>query len=235
MWWCSLGTGDLYWTGGMIMADEAAMAARPDHLLWLNDDVELAAGALTMLIDAAQKTKSEAIIVGTTVDSDSNAATYGGYRRSGRPLDLELVEPNGQLQPVSTMNGNVVLIPRAVRERVGTLDSRFQHNMSDMDYGFRAFQAGLEIVVAPEAIGRCKKNEVKGKWRDPRVPLHERVPSRELVQRAAAHPMAALHDPAHRLVVAPLFRWPIPARYVRNPEYTMTCLLESRRQQDPVA
>ncbi len=44
------GTGELYWTGGMIMADEAAMADRPDHFLWLNDDVELTDGAIALLI-----------------------------------------------------------------------------------------------------------------------------------------------------------------------------------------
>ena len=77
------GTGELYWTGGMIMADEAAMAGRPDHLLWLNDDVELADGTITMLIDVGARDGNEAIVVGTTVDPDSREATYGGYRRLG--------------------------------------------------------------------------------------------------------------------------------------------------------
>ena len=60
------GSGELYWTGGMVTADRAAMASRPDHLLWLNDDVELTDGAITMLIDSAHATRSEAIVVGTT-------------------------------------------------------------------------------------------------------------------------------------------------------------------------
>ncbi len=73
------------------------------------------------------------------------------------------------------MNGNVVLVPRGVRERVGTLDRRFQHNMSDMDYGFRAVKAGFEIVISPQAIGQCRKNATKGRWSDPTVPLDERI------------------------------------------------------------
>lgn len=169
------GTGNLYWTGGMLLADAAAMADDPDYLLWLNDDVELADGAIASLIDTARNLGDKSIVVGATVDPDSGAATYGGYRRFGRPLDLQLVEPNGELQRVDTMNGNVVLVPRMVRERVGALDGRFQHNMSDMDYGFRAVRAGFDIVVAPETVGACRKNTSKGKWGDPTVPLQERI------------------------------------------------------------
>ena len=76
---------------------------------------------------------------------------------------------------MTTMNGNVVLVPRSVREQVGPLDGRFQHNMSDMDYGFRAVKAGFDIVVARQAIGTCRKNIEKGKWSDPTVPLSERI------------------------------------------------------------
>jgi GT2 family glycosyltransferase len=169
------GTGDLYWTGGMSVADQAAITHRPDLLLWLNDDVELADGAIAMLLDSALETRQMAIVVGTAVDPDSKMATYGGYVRLDRPLNLELVQPNGQLRRVDTMNGNVVLVPLAVRDRVGPLDMRFQHNMSDMDYGFRARKAGVEVVVSPRVVGTCGKNPEKSTWSDPTVPLGQRL------------------------------------------------------------
>jgi GT2 family glycosyltransferase len=171
------GTGELYWTGGMMLADEAAMAGRPDFLLWLNDDVELHEGAIELLINSAERTGKNAIVIGTTIDRDSKVPTYGAYQRTGRPLDLELITPNGTLQRADTMNGNVVLIPRTVRERTGSLEARFTHNMADMDYGFRAVDAGFDIVVAPTPVGACRKNTEKASWSDPEVPFRHRIRS----------------------------------------------------------
>tara|TARA_R110002110_G_scaffold89333_4_gene232850 strand:- start:1246 stop:2082 length:837 start_codon:yes stop_codon:yes gene_type:complete len=169
------GSGSLYWTGGMMLADEAAMAERPDLLLWLNDDVEFHDGAIELLINSAERTGNTAIVIGTTIDPDSKAPTYGAYRQTGGPLDLELIAPNGTLQHADTMNGNVVLIPRTVRERIGPLEGRFTHNMADMDYGFRAVDAGFDIVVAPTPVGACRKNTAKASWSDPEVPLRQRI------------------------------------------------------------
>jgi len=170
------GSGDLYWTGGMFMADKFAMTDQPDYLLWLNDDVELYGDAMDVLIRAAQRTENRAIVVGAVVDPDSKTVSYGGFRSSGkRPLDLELMRPNGHIQRAYNMNGNVVLMPRYVRERVGPLDTRFRHNMADMDIGFRAALAGIELVLAPKVIGRCRLNSNKGDWFLPRIPLRDRV------------------------------------------------------------
>ena len=45
------------------------------------------------------------------------------------------------------MNGNVVLISRAVVQRVGNIDPAFQQ-MGDYDYGLRARAAGCSVWVA---------------------------------------------------------------------------------------
>ncbi len=44
------GTGHLYWSGGMRVAQQAAVLSDPDYLLWLNDDVELEPEALATLL-----------------------------------------------------------------------------------------------------------------------------------------------------------------------------------------
>jgi len=171
------GTGSLYWTAGMHLADAEAWVSRPDYLLWLNDDVQLDPHAVRMLLDATTQAGNNSIIVGPTSDPMTGRASYGGYVRRNlkRPLVMERLEPDGSLQPLDTMNGNVVLIPREVRDVVGPLDVRFSHNMADMDYAFRAREAGIGVVLAPKFVGTCSPNPSKTRWSDGSVPLRERL------------------------------------------------------------
>lgn len=170
------GTGDLYWTGGMLIADTAARQSRPDLLLWLNDDVDLNKNALRVLLDAADATHHKAIVVGAVSGPFTDVSTYGGYRRPDprRPMEIVRVEPTGQVESLDTMNGNVVLVPAAVRESLGPLDGQFSHNMADMDYGYRALKAGWKVVLASAFIGRCLPNLGKRTWQDPEVPIRTR-------------------------------------------------------------
>lgn len=171
------GTGELYWTGGTCAADAQAWLTDPDFELWLNDDVHLDLTAVQTLVDAAHVSDNRAVIVGSCVDPETGVPSYGGYRRLNprRPLELSRVAPTGQLEPLDTMNGNVVLVPSAVRQSIGSLDRRFSHNMADLDYGFRARSKGWEVTLAPRSIGTCPPNPSKARWRDPRVPLRERL------------------------------------------------------------
>jgi GT2 family glycosyltransferase len=69
------------------------------------------------------------------------------------------------------MNGNCVLISRAVVKINGNLDNHFTHSMGDLDYGLRARTAGCKIVVAPGYYGVCSANDGAGLWTDDRLPL----------------------------------------------------------------
>ena len=57
------------------------------------------------------------------------------------------------------MNGNVVLISRAVAQRVGNIDPAFVQQMGDFDYGLRARAAGCSVWVAPGTVGTCAHPE----------------------------------------------------------------------------
>jgi len=155
------GDGQLYWNGGMRRAFAAAMAGDYDHYLWMNDDTELDDGALAVLLDTDRGLRAggeEALIVaGSTRHPQTGELTYGGvvqpYR--WRPLKSVLVEPGDAPRPCDTMNGNVVLISRAVVQRVGNIDPAFVQQMGDYDYGLRARAAGCSIWVAPGTVGTC--------------------------------------------------------------------------------
>lgn len=159
------GDGRQYWNGGMRRAFGAAIAHGYDCYLWMNDDTTLDDGALTRLleVDAHLRARGEraAIVVGTTRDPDSGEPTYGGRVRPSRwtrPLYWELVKPSDEPQQCETMNGNVVLLPHAVVERVGNIDPRYVQQMGDHDYGLRARAAGCTVWVAPGTIGTCAQH-----------------------------------------------------------------------------
>ena len=71
----------------------------------------------------------------------------------------------GELAETFTLVGDAMLIPRAVIERIGVLDSRSYFGfMSDVDYGVRARRAGFRLLIARGAwlhhVGAAVSKEV---------------------------------------------------------------------------
>ncbi|MFE1954736.1 glycosyltransferase family 2 protein [Streptomyces sp. NPDC059524] len=142
---------DVYWSHGMRLASRNSRAAglpEPTHQLWLGVGVRLRAGALAELLATARRFDDAAIVVGAV-------ARAGVTVRSGRsgPPALALVEPTGAPERCATYDGDVVLVPWAVRERVGDIDKVFRHGMGDHDHGLRARRAGVAAYVAPRTVG----------------------------------------------------------------------------------
>ncbi len=160
------GDGSFYWTRGMATAFAQALAADYDFYLWLNDDVALDAGFLDRLLDTHDTMRGRsgkpALVVGSCRSADGTT-TYGGMRLAARRLTLrtQLIEPGEAPVACETLNGNCVLIPRAVTDRIGNLDAKFFHNYGDIDYGLRAGAAGCGNWIAPGTIGICEKNARK--------------------------------------------------------------------------
>jgi GT2 family glycosyltransferase len=176
------GDGNLYWCGGMRAAFARAMQDNYDFYLWLNDDTRMDNDAIARIYQTyreASTTLGELlIVVGSTQDQDSNDMSYGGWRLSrGRlgAISWDKVRPDQKdWTYCDAMNGNFVLIPRAVVERNGNLDEAFTHGMGDLDYGLRAKSAGCSIVIAPGYYGVCSANDGAGLWTDQRLPVMER-------------------------------------------------------------
>jgi GT2 family glycosyltransferase/glycosyltransferase involved in cell wall biosynthesis len=177
----SRGSGDLFWGGGMRLAFTRAVPARPDYLLWLNDDVLLDPDALERLLTTYASLCADrqplSVIVGSTRDPQTGATTYGGVRRTSRlrRMAFALVEPTDTPQACDTINGNVVLIPRSVYSVVGNMDERFTHGGGDTDYGLRARSAGCQVYLAPGHVGTCSVNPRAGTFRDEELSRRERL------------------------------------------------------------
>lgn len=150
-----------FWNSGMRVSWRVARTSRPDAYLWLNDDTLLDPDAVGRLLRVCDRAGG-AIVAGATRDPESGRITYGGVRREHRlrPLRFARVTPDPAVPlTVDTVNGNCVLVPSAVAERVGDLDPRFTHALGDFDYGLRARRLGIEVLLAPGTVGTCAANE----------------------------------------------------------------------------
>ena len=158
-----LGDGTLYWNRGMHRAFAQALQQSYDFYLWLNDDTHLYPTAVANLYQTFQACSSQesVIVVGSTQDPTTQVRTYGGLVNyiSWSPLHVRPVVPADHPQPCTTMNGNCILIPDTVARRIGNLDPRFTHGMGDNDYGYRATQQGIALMVTPGYVGTCPRND----------------------------------------------------------------------------
>lgn len=154
------GNGNLYWNGGMRLAFGEAMKENHNYYLWLNDDTTLFPQTLANLLDTSAHLRDQAIVAASLQDPETGQLTYGGVRRlhRWRPLKFTLIEPQEQPVPLETMNGNCVLIPKAIAQKVGNLDPAFTHGLGDFDYGLRARKLGFEVYLAPGYYGFCQRN-----------------------------------------------------------------------------
>ena len=99
------------------------------------------------------------IIVGPVNDADSGRPLYGALRQEPGPhMSLHLQPPTGAVAECASFHGNCVLIPRAVRKRVGSIDPSFFHNYGDLDYGLRAKRLGCTNLALGEPVGICASN-----------------------------------------------------------------------------
>lgn len=156
------GTGELFWNRGMSLAwKKAANHSDFDYYLWLNDDTYIFGRTLDILIQDSQNKSNRSVIVGTTMDEANRRITYGGYRLQE---NNKIIAPNDFPQYCDFFNGNIVLIPKYVFQKVGPLDMKFHHGLGDIDYGLRAKKHEVESYVSSQIVGYCEENKGTQKW-----------------------------------------------------------------------
>jgi len=172
------GTGSLFWAKGMAVALEEAEKYDKDYYLMVNDDVEFDSNVIEIMISNYQHYYEEMIaIVGATKDDRDHNFTYGGYVWNGKALKKKIVpiKPEAKNLFCNTANWNCVLIPNIVYQKVGKIDTNYEHSFADFDYSNRLITLGFKMYVADEYIGYCRRNEEKGTWRDKNLGLKRRM------------------------------------------------------------
>lgn len=164
------GNGKLYWNRGMYLAWITALKTPDwDAVLWLNDDTVLISGALQRLVDYAKMYRGSIIVGSVCSFEDRNIYTYGGYQEKNviiRPIDKAI--------PCNFFNGNIVLVPMEVSDKIGILDYKYRHAVGDFEYGIRANKNGINCYAIPD-IGRCDRNGNYVKWMDRKYNVFTRL------------------------------------------------------------
>lgn len=157
------GTGHLYWGGGMRKAWELSKThGHFDFFLWLNDDTILYPNALLDLWEEYSRIPEKpGILLGACAIPGTEKFAYGGHNESLRPMP-----PNGALQKVTYMNGNLVLIPNEIEVKLGMISSNYTHYLGDFDYSMRAQEAGFSCYSSSSFLAECHLNELPY-WADP--------------------------------------------------------------------
>ena len=169
------GDGGLYWNKGMRLAWLSATKVRDyDFYLWLNDDTILDKNAIIELIGTYSEVLArdqEASVVSGACREGSNKEvfSYGGRSESGPVI------PNGKLQACTYINGNAVLVPKIIYDKIGIHSSDYTHGMGDFDYGLRALGAGFYCFTTRSYIATCSSNKGVPAWCNPQTSLLKRL------------------------------------------------------------
>ena len=163
------GNGDLFWNRGMHAAWKKAAESDYDFYWWVNDDTLVFRDTLSNLLDSSARHNDRALIAGSTCASqDEKTITYGGWRANRLITDVR------KEQTCDTINGNLVLVPRDVYLKIGANDPYYRHSLGDTDYGLRARESGIPVILAPGILGICDLHERPALWKDPDQPFRKR-------------------------------------------------------------
>ena len=191
------GNGELYWCRGMHAAWVEALRMNADAYLWINDDIVPTADAALRLLatmnDGALAGAPPPIVVGSMRWPGTQSVAYGGVIKPSRfaPTRFRISPPEAYTRDVDTMNGNLVLVPHDVVEKIGILDPAFEHGMGDYDYGLRATRTGIRVLVAPGFFGECSRNPPEGSFLDRKLTRFARL--KKMVGRRGLPPSGWWH------------------------------------------
>ena len=136
------GDGQLYWNRGMFVSFEKALNEEYDYYLWVNNDTTFFENMWNTLINDLKDgliENSLSVICGS-VRSESGNVTYGGTNANG------IITPRGFITQCTHINGNCLLIPKYVANKIGNLDYRYEHGLGDFDYGQKNYCCWWSVV-----------------------------------------------------------------------------------------
>lgn len=148
------GNGNLFWSRGMYTAWKEAIKSSYNFYLWLNDDIELYPFFLKELMECMTYGQNQCIVSGLIENFEKTEILYGGSNK-----DKKLIQPNKTPQEITFMNGNVVLIPAYVVNKIGIIDPIFHHDLGDVDYGLTAIENNIKVYTTTRPIAAGYKND----------------------------------------------------------------------------
>jgi len=146
------GTGLLYWAGCVHLAINH-FASNLDNfrgILLINDDIVLADGSISSMIEVAES--AGALIGGTVVTHSGEVEASGGsLGRICRPKP-RLKLANGEVQECDLLPGHVMYIPMFIYRSLGGFDKNLLYGFIDLEFSLRAKRAGIPVLLAPQIV-----------------------------------------------------------------------------------
>lgn len=158
---------NLGYAGGMNVGIRRALELGADHVLLLNNDVEVEPGAVAALVSEADGAGALSPLITFAshpetvwyagASFDPKRGYHGRHRGFGRPA----AEFTG-VSETERACGAAMLIPRAALTKVGLFDEKLFAYHEDTDWSLRARSAGLPVRVVPAARVRHKVSATTG-------------------------------------------------------------------------
>lgn len=143
--------------GFSVACNQGARDGDARWLAFVNPDCLLQPDVLWRLLEQA-RTPEDEVVVGADLVDESGVRDPAARRRdpdfaamlsSRAARDLSLPADDGiALQPVEAISGAVMLVPRALFERIGGFDEGYRLHAEDLDLCRRMRDAGARIFVA---------------------------------------------------------------------------------------
>ena len=147
--------------GFAVACNQGARDSDAPWLAFVNPDCLVEPGALARLLAHAHATEGDTLLGADLVDEAGvrdgaarrNAPDFGAMlrgplrARDGRPLDVRADDAR-PLQRVEAISGALMLLPRALFERIAGFDEGYRLHVEDLDLCRRARQAGATVAVA---------------------------------------------------------------------------------------
>lgn len=149
---------NLGYTGGNNVGLRHALDNSAEYVLLLNDDAVVAPDALSQLIQAAEASPAAGFLgpnIYALEDRDRFLSSGGVFAAGWHPVHRGLGDEdqpwNHAVAEVDFLSGCALLVRREAVERIGLLDDRFFAYHEDIDWCYRARQAGFKLMVVPAA------------------------------------------------------------------------------------
>ena len=161
------------WAETLNRAWQAAIATERDYdaFLWIDEDLTLDYGALDRLLtDAAMVADPhEPLVMAGAVLSPPRDRTVGGayvQRDPAHPLALDLLRADRVPQMAASVSGEAVLVTRAACAQLGLLNADLTGPRAALDYGLKAYDIGVPVMLAGEPVGMIEREREMIDWAD---------------------------------------------------------------------
>lgn len=152
------------YSGGNNAGIKRALKEGADYIFLLNPDTVIDKGAISSMVELAQKGGDEAVIGPKIYFGDGKTIWYAGgifdqanVLGKHRGVDQKDEGQYNKIEETEYVTGAAMFVPKDVFDKVGLFDEQYFLYYEDSDFSYRAKSAGFKLVYLPTAVV-CHEN-----------------------------------------------------------------------------